>query len=154
MADRFAAAAGAMSPRSYISTGNVTFSATSGEIPGIVQDAERAIGRREEVFVRTIHHLQAMVAADPFAASPYEDAVERTVSFAREPIDPAALGLPIRSPRDDVALFAADPGGVYGVPRLVDGRTSAPGGLVENVVGQRVTSRSWSTIRRIADDPE
>lgn len=151
------AKAGAETPRSYISTGNVSFTAPSADLAAITCHVEKGlaqvIGRREEVFVRSIDYLQGLVASDPFADSPFRNPVERNVSFALAPIDPAALDLPVQSSRGDVSLFAATPAEVFCVARLVDGRTSGSGGLVESTLAQRVTTRSWSTILRITDSP-
>ena len=149
--------AGATAARSYISTGNVTFTAAQAQVPAIIARAEEAIagviGRHEEVFVRSIDALKALVASDPFAHSPFPDAVDRVVSFTKRPIDGARLDLPHLSRRGDVAIFEAREREVFVVSRLVDGRTSSGGGWVEKLVNQRVTTRSWNTVTRITSSP-
>lgn len=150
--------AGADDPRSYISTGNVTFTAQDTEVDVITGRIEAGIagviGRREDVFVRSIARLRALERMDPFAAAPFSDAVERTVSFTNVTLDPDDLELPIESRRGDLAIFLATPSEVFSAARLVDGRTTGAGGLVEKVVGSRVTSRAWSTVLRILADPD
>ena len=42
---------------------------------------------------------------------------------------------------------------VLAVTRLVDGRVQDPGGHIQKITGQLMTSRSWSTIERIVRDP-
>ncbi len=149
---------GGAHPRSYISTGNVTFSAEPYDISRIVDRVERAItavlGRTEPFFVRSVAHLEDLVASDPFSGSPFPDAVEHVVSFLHAPIDPKALHLPTYSRRGDICLFSATRWEVFGVARMVDGRTSGPGGLVERTLDQRVTSRAWGTVVRVATDPD
>lgn len=150
--------AGAEDPRSYISTGNVTFSASAGDLDGLVRAVEAklaaVIGRGEEVFVRPIEYLRELEAADPFSEAPFSDAVERTVSFTRKPVDRAALHLPVRSRRGDVAVFKSTDREVFAVSRLVDGRTSGTGGLVAKLVGERLTTRSWTTVQRVTKHPQ
>ena len=148
--------AGAARPRSYISTGNVTFAAEGGDVEHITSVVERGIegviGRREGVYVRSVSDLADIVAAEPFTQAPYSDPYERTVSFLLQPL--GRVDLPIESARHDVVVFAARPAELFAVNRLVDGRTSGAGGLIERVLGQRVTTRSWNTVLRIVADPE
>ena len=149
--------AGAVAPRSYISTGNITFSAPRrllSQITGTVEAGIAAvIGRTETVFIRSIDYLAELVASEPFSDSPFPDPIERTVSFTASPIEPGRLDLPIVSRRTDVALFQATTGEVFVVGRLVDGKGGGGGGLVEKSVGQAVTTRSWNTVLRIVADP-
>ncbi len=151
------AEAGANAPRSYISTGNVTFGAHSEDVGAITTSVEAGIGavlgRPEPVFVRSVEYLQELVAANPFLATPFPDPIERTVSFLSVPINLDRLELPVMSRRGDVALFAATSGEVFAVGRVVDGKTGGGGGLVEKTVGRRVTTRSWNTVLRITNDP-
>ncbi|NNF87929.1 MAG: DUF1697 domain-containing protein [Acidimicrobiia bacterium] len=148
-------AAGAAEPRSYISTGNISFSAQDKDVSdmtGTVEDRiAEVIGRHEPVFVRSVDYLRDLVASDPFATSPVSDPVDRTVSFTRDPL--GDIELPVWSRRADVALFRATEREVFAVGRLVDGRTSGGGGLVEKTIGQPVTTRSWNTVLRIVADP-
>jgi len=151
-------AAGAGAPRSYISTGNVSFSAADPAVHEIAADVENGIesviGRREPVYVRTIKSLVEMDVRDPFASTPFPDAIERTVSFVPEGIDPFGLELPVESPSGRLCIFAATHGEVLSVGRRVGGRSQGAGGFVERALECRVTSRAWSTVVRIVDMPE
>ncbi len=148
--------AGAGAPRSYISTGNVTFAAHRGELDHITRTVEHGIqqiiGRHEPIYVRSIEFLEELVASNPFGASPYPDPYERVVLFTRDPVE--QLELPVESHRADVVVFAATDRELFAVNRLVDGRTSGAGGRIEDLLGARVTSRSWNTVLRIVADPE
>ena len=148
--------AGATDARSYISTGNVSFSAPPRALAAITSRAEDriadVIGRPEPVFVRSVDYLSKLVASDPFSSSPFPDPVERTVSFTQSPIDPGGIDLPVWSHRTDVALFGATAGEVFAVGRLIDGTGGGGGGLVERTIGQAVTTRSWNTVLRIVAD--
>ncbi len=145
-------AAGAEDAASHISTGNVSFVARPvllGEIVERVErDLESLLGRPTELFVRSLTALIDMLAEDPFARSPFDDPQDRIVTLFRDRV-PARLELPIVADRGDYAVFAAGAREVFSVTRDVDGRRRAPGGMIERLAGQRVTSRSWSTIERI-----
>lgn len=149
--------AGAEAPRSYISTGNVSFSAPEADLPQLIASVEdgiaAVIGRPEEVFVRTIQALEDLAVSDPFADSPYPDTVERTVSFVPPGTDLSALVIPTESRSGRVCMFAATEHEVLSAGRSVGGRTEGAGGLVERTLGARITSRAWSTVRRIINDP-
>ena len=148
---------GAARARSYISTGNVTFDAASRSVSAIARRTEEAIeavvGRRTEVMVRSIAHLEDLTADAPFERSPVTDPVEREVSFLSEPIDPAELDLPIISPGGHLTIFHATPGEVFCSGREIEGRRKGAGGFVERLLGQRVTSRAWTTVLRVTADP-
>ena len=148
--------AGGRSPRSYISTGNVTFDADDSAVENVTTGIEagvaRVIGRREGVYVRTVQYLDAVVADDPFAGSPFAEPLHRLVSFAKEPVVWPS-GIPRTSARGDWAVFRISGRDVFAVTRVVDGRVQDPGGRVQKISGQRMTSRSWTTIERIVRDP-
>jgi uncharacterized protein (DUF1697 family) len=148
--------AGATDARSYISTGNVSFSARPRTLAAIISGVEEriaeVIGRPEPVFVRSVDYLSKLVASEPFSSPPFPDPVERTVSFAHTPIEPGAVDLPIWSRRGDVALFGVTAGEVFAVGRLIDRTVNGGGGLVERTIGQAVTTRSWNTVLRVVAD--
>src|SRR4051794_35463117 len=64
--------AGGSKARSYLTTGNVTFSAPSLALNNVVAGAEATLaeilGRREPLVVRPLEWLRGLVARDPFAA--------------------------------------------------------------------------------------
>lgn len=145
------AAAGAANPVSYITTGNVSFEAAQDRVDDIVADVEHRIGtvvsRPTPVFVRTRDELRDMTAGDPFADAPFPDAEAREVVFLRDRVPD--VDLPIRSARGDVMVFARSERELFSVSRRVDGTLRSPGGTIERLTGQRVTTRAWSTVTRI-----
>jgi len=141
-------------PVSFITTGNIAFDVQPDGLDDFVEALEghvaALIGRHEPVFVRTIEHLHSLVATDPFADTPFgEDAIEQVISFAETPIPEPAV-MPVVSRRGDACVFRIDGCEAFGVSRMVGSRTSGSGGLVEQLTGQRVTTRSVGTVRRIA----
>jgi len=144
--------AGGREPRSQLATGNLTFSAPAGPVEAIgkaIEDSiESVLGRREDVFIRTLASLAAAVRADPFAAVVTEDVYERCVTFL--PTDTrVSLTLPVQTPRGDAVLFARQDDDVLSITRLVGGRPGQPGKYLESAEGIRVTTRNWNTIERI-----
>ena len=136
---------------SYITTGNVAFDLEPATLARfrdqLEEEIARVIGRHEPVFVRSLAHLEEMVEAQWFADAG-DEVVDCAVSFAREPVT-LSVDLPWRSRRGDVEVFAVDGREVFAVGRMVDGRTTGPGGYAERLAGQRVTTRGWSTIERV-----
>lgn len=145
--------AGAANPVSYISTGNVSFELDPADLDDLVDTLERGItevvGRDTEVFVRSLDEIVEMVERDPFATTPFPEFQDALVVMFRDDV-PSQLSLPVESPRGDYTVFAAGPREVFAVVRDVDGRRQSPGGVVERLAGERMTSRAWSTITRIA----
>ncbi len=144
--------AGATDVVSYITTGNVSFRAPATAIDEI-QDAvearlEEIVGRRTELFVRSRAELDEIRRRDPFHDAPLAGEFERVVTFlpGAPPDDPP---LPIRSPGGDVVVFGTGRRELFTVATKVDGQSRGPGGLIERALGQRVTSRAWSTVERI-----
>lgn len=146
--------AGGAAPRSYLSTGNVSFTADSATLPALVERLESSIaatiGRHEPVFVRSIDRLADLAAADWLR--PYDDAHERCVTFL-PPGHPWSSALPVSSRRGDVTLVAATRDEVFSVTRLVGGRPGTVGPIVENALGVAVTTRNWNTIIRVLRSP-
>ena len=150
--------AGADRPRSYLTTGNVTFTADERSVESVrasvEEQIEAVVGRRTELYVRSIAHLTTLAESDPFSQNAVPDAVEHEVSFTYEPIEPTSLDLPIESTGGYVTIFDATPGEVFAAQREIAGRRKGAGGFVERTLGQRVTTRGWRTVLRVVDDPE
>jgi uncharacterized protein (DUF1697 family) len=144
--------AGGGGPRNHLSTGNVTFSASDESLQviraGIEESIESVIGRREDVFIRSVAALASAVRSTPFAPMTVDDYYERCVTFV--PTDPpVSLPLPTETPRNDAVLFAYRVDGVLSITRLKGGRPGQPGRFIEKTMGIRVTTRNWNTIERI-----
>lgn len=148
--------AGATAPRSYISTGNVTFNAAPSDVAQVMTRIEAGIAavieREERVFVRSIRELESMVSSDPFTNLAFE-AHDRYVSFTNKLIDPA-IKVPFESGRDDIVAFGRTVREVFSVTRLVKGRATGPGAFIEKKICQPITTRNWNTIVRVVSQPE
>jgi uncharacterized protein (DUF1697 family) len=146
--------AGATDARSYLTTGNVSFTLHPSAVARLVVEVEaaleRVVGRRTEVFVRSVRELVELRNHDHFASVPLTVEHERLVTFLAQSVPP--LTLPIWSPSRDLAVFAAGRRELCSAAvKHSDGTSRGPGGLIERITGTRVTSRAWSTVERILD---
>ena len=146
---------------SVITSGNVTFTlpparrgdeaATRAEIErGIEAGLTRELRLTSKTLVRSLPQLRALLEADPFEGLEHTAATYLTVTFVREPRDPAVLAeQPDR--RVHVLGYHADSQAVLAVAD-----NSEPGAAqrymawLERTYGTAITTRSWPTVHRIA----
>ena len=144
--------AGGWEAASYITTGNVSFRCEPDRLDEVVvaieHGIERVVERPTPVMVRPLDHLVALVAARPFSAAPHPDPKAKLVGFVRARIS-AELDLPIDSPNGDFSVFAVDGGEIFSITIDTGGRVQDPGGLIERLVGEPLTTRAWGTVERI-----
>ena len=147
---RLLAEAGGGDGASHLATGNVTFSATTRDVRGVVRRLEEGIatviGRSEPVITRRLDWVQQFVASDPFAA--YDDeGWELLVALLPQSAPPLQPAL-IEQPGETVIVVVSDHELVGARPR----DRSAPhvNVLAEKASGLRCTSRGWNTLVRVS----
>ncbi len=144
---------GATDPVSYLSTGNVAFGVGADELGRLVDGVESAIAavidRRERVFARRLDELAQLAATDPYD-HPAMDIKDRLVTFTQHPVV-IDLELPFVADKGDYAVLDASDREVYSVTLDIVGRIRSPGGVIEKLVGEKVTTRSWNTVRRVVE---
>lgn len=145
--------AGAADARSYLATGNVSFRAEPRAVAGIVDavehDLEALLGRATPIFVRSLTELVALVERDVFASEPLDAVAARLVTFFRSGV-PSGLTLPVRAPNGDWSVFAAGAREVFSVTRAQpDRQPRDPGGVIQRLAGEPVTTRAVGTLERI-----
>ena len=149
--------AGAVAPRSYITTGNVTFTAAPSELDDIQDHVEAlladVVDRQTEVFIRSVAYLEDLLDADPFGTSPVDDAVENEVMFLSTPLADDWAAPPLVSTGGHLTIIGATETEVFVAGREIDGRRKGGGGWIERLTGQRMTARAWRTVERVARDP-
>ena len=146
-------AAGGSEPRSYLTTGNVTFAADAAAVSDIGERLEvslaAVLGRNEIVAIRSRAWLRALAAREPFRT--YDPATwHQEVAFL-----PASA-----RPLEEVHVTETGSTRVVEVgPReLLTARPiGGPPGphanpLLERLSGARATSRGWGTLLRLAQD--
>ena len=146
--------AGGLDPRSYLSTGNVSFTAPAKTLPALERRLETSItairGQNEPIFIRSIAYLTEL--ADGVWFPDTIDVHERCVTFL-PPHSHWTSTLPVSSRRGDVTLVATTGSEVFSVTRLVGGRPGTAGPMIEKDLGAAVTTRNWNTISRILKTP-
>jgi uncharacterized protein (DUF1697 family) len=141
--------------KSYLSTGNVSFNYFGDNIQllttNIESEIQKIIGRNEDVFIRDLAYLKTIKVNNYFLGNTtLENIHERCITFAANKIKYSFL-LPLYSKRKDVELFKILDSEAYSVTRLIDGRTSSAGKIIEKELDIRVTTRNWNTIDKIID---
>src|SRR4051812_33993795 len=85
-------AAGFSNVRTLLSSGNVAFNFRSSPLAALERRAEKAmqsgLGRSFDTIVRSVEHLQALIASDPFAAFDLPPTAKRVITFLRGPAEP------------------------------------------------------------------
>lgn len=150
--------AGATRTQSHLATGNVSFDLEPDALDALTERVDAVltgvVGRRIEVFGRTVPALRSIDAEAIYATAPFAPVRDRLVTFFHEPPE---LGIPVPSlvQRDRTAVLAVRGSDVFSATREHNGGVGAPGGLYERLSGQRMTTRAWSTIEKIlARQPE
>ena len=144
--------AGGDGAASYLTTGNISFRApperVSEIVSGIEAGIERVVEKPTPVFVRTLEHLVDLVERRPFDDAPHPAPHARLVAMVRDRF-PSDFDVPIVSPDGDYHVFAVDGGEVFSVTIDHGGRVRDPGGLIERLAGEPVTSRAQGTLEKI-----
>ena len=145
--------AGGVDCISHLATGNVSFDIAARRLPALIRAVNAAmtdvVGRDIEVFVRPLDHLRRVDAEGIYATAPFEDVRDRLVTYFHKP--PGGFDVPAFLQKGRTALLELDGTDLYSATTELDGRVGAPGGRLEKLSGQRVTTRSWSTVRKIID---
>jgi uncharacterized protein (DUF1697 family) len=146
-------AAGFTDVKTILGSGNVVFSARAASEASLERRAEAAmkerLGRSFPTIVRAVEDLQAIVAADPYAAFPLPPGAKRVVTFLRAK-PKTRLTLPIEldgayilrvKDREVFSAYVATPKG----PVFMT--------LIEKTLGKEVTTRTWQTVEKLARTP-
>lgn len=144
--------AGAEDPASHLATGNVSFDLDPARIPDLAAEVNAemtdVVGRKIEVFIRTIDELRKVDVDAIYATAPFEPKA-RLVTYFHEPPHLGETEVPGLVQKDRTGLLLIDGCDLYSVARVLDGQEGAPGGLLEKLSGQRVTTRGWGTVEKI-----
>ena len=136
--------------RTLLSSGNVAFDAPKQPELALARRIEAAMSRSLErsfwTLVRPSRHLQALVAADPFAAFRLPANAKKVVTFLREP---AATPL-VPPPEQDGARILA----MHGL-EIFSVYVPTPGNpafmtLLEKTFDKAITTRTWDTVKKCA----
>ena len=143
---------GATKPESFLSTGNFAFTMHSGDLSVLETDfanvISRKLGRFEPVFCRSSAHISSLIGSHPFQGKDEPAIHERCISFLSQ-VPSYPLDLPIVSKRGDVEVFKIVDTEAYSTTRLIAGRTSNAGPILEPLLSAKITTRNWNTVLRL-----
>jgi uncharacterized protein (DUF1697 family) len=139
--------------KSYLSTGNISFNYFGNNLQLLTKNLEseiqKIIGRKEDIFIRDLDYLKTIKANNYFLGNTTIDNIyERCITFAHKKINYTFL-LPLYSKRRDVELFKIFETEAYSVTKLIAGKTSSAGKIIEKDLNIRVTTRNWNTVEKI-----
>lgn len=142
--------AGFKDVKTLLSSGNAAFSAQAAVVPELEQQIEQAmqrhLGREFATIVRPSAHLQALLAADPFAAFEVPPNAKRVITFLRRPFE-GRLQLPIHHGHatmwklDGVEVFSS---------YVPDEQGPVFMAMLERQLGKAITTRTVDTVRKCA----
>ncbi len=142
--------AGFTGVRTLLSSGNAVFDSPGSSVSSIEHRIEKALtrdlGRTFHTVVRSTAELQALIAADPYAAFDLPPDAKRVVTFARKLPKPKRR-LPVE--RDGARILMADRREAFSA------YVRSPAGpvfmeLIGETFGTDVTTRTWDTVRKCA----
>ncbi len=147
--------AGASSAASVLSNGTLVFSVADRFIAQSTAERacetlRRVCGLSEPAFVRSLSYLAALAAEDPFADFGGLAVYERCISIF-DLQENTHVELPLESQRKDCIIFRLDAGEAFSITLEVDGKAGYPTPVLESALGVPVTTRSWTTLRRVID---
>ncbi len=141
--------AGFTNVRTVLASGNVIFDARATDEAAIARKAEAAmarhLGKSFATIVRSLDHLQALLASNPYGGAPLRTDAKRVVTFLRTP--------PPRSPSLPIEMDGARIVALRGLEVFTVYVPSAKGPvfmrLIESTFGKDVTTRTWQTVTRL-----
>jgi uncharacterized protein (DUF1697 family) len=144
--------AGFTEVKTLLSSGNVVFSAPAATDEGIAQRAsqamQRELGRTFLTIVRSLDALREILDSDPYSAFRLAPDSKRVLTFLAEKPE-SKPSLPVKL--EDARILALKGSEVFSA--YVPG----PNGpvfmtLIEKTFGERVTTRTWDTVRKVVGD--
>ena len=134
-----------------LSSGNVVFSAARAAESSLERAAEAAmeqrLGRAFATIVRSFEDLQAVLNADPYDAFALPPGSKRVVTLLRER-PRTELSLPIE--QDGARILRVTARTVFSA-YLPGPRGPVFMTLLEKTFGRDITTRTWDTLRKVAD---
>lgn len=154
LAEAFASC-GFINVRPFLASGNVLFESEITDTIKLEEMAEaalpRLLGFERDVFIRSEPELQKIVDANPFGSLKHENSGKTylTVTFFKTP--PKDLPpLPHRPESKAFELIATVDGALCSVVDLTAGKTPDLMQWLERQYGKHLTTRTWSTLTRLA----
>ncbi|HEX3758175.1 MAG TPA: DUF1697 domain-containing protein [Kofleriaceae bacterium] len=144
--------AGFTEVKTLLTSGNVVFAARAASEAALQRKAEAAmtatLGRSFLTFVRPVDELRALLVADPYAGFRLPAGAKRVVTFLREPPG-TKLALPVEL---DGARILCLRGNEVFTAYVPSPRGPVFMNLLKKTLGEEQTTRTWDTVKKVADD--
>ena len=143
--------AGFKNVRTVLASGNVVFDARTASEPALARRAgkavEKELGRAFYIIVRPVAALEKLLKADPFARFRLPRDAKRVVTFLGER-HKAKLDLPLQ--REGARILASNGREAF-IAYVPMPRIAAFMEVIRDSFGEKVTTRSWDTIRKCTE---
>lgn len=150
------AALGFRDVRTFIQSGNVSFTAARGTEEAITRDIEadllKWLGYPVATMVRPWAALEALVASNPFKGVRRQADSKLYVAFLWKAPE-RVPNLPFISVREGLELVRIEGREAFVVSTRVSGRFGFPNLTLEQELGVPATSRNWNTVLRMVHAP-
>jgi len=136
-----------------IASGNVTFDATTAEAASLEAKIERHLQARlgflSETYVRSHSDLQAVISHSAFPAAKVKAAHALWIAFLKKEPSRAATDalMSLKCPTDEFHVHERE---VYWLRRVTSTESQFKGSL-DKILGQPVTARNITTVRKLAE---
>ncbi|MFC2139270.1 DUF1697 domain-containing protein [Bacteroidota bacterium] len=136
--------------KTYIQTGNITFSAKTDDILLLTKKIEKKLSQKAgseiAVMIRTLAEIENFVKLDPFKKSAEE--TKKYITFLHT--SPAKHPeLPLVSGKKDIEVFRVINNDVFSLGFPYKDRFGFPNNFIEKEFGTAATTRNWNTILKI-----
>jgi uncharacterized protein (DUF1697 family) len=142
--------AGFTDVRTLLSSGNVLFSASTAKETTLARRAEAAmekhVGSSFFTLVRSVDHIERLLANDPYATFKLKPGSKRVVTFMSAPPKPEPK-LPIEL---DGARILAINGAEAFSAYVPNPRGPVFMTLLQKTFGKQITTRTWDTVTKLA----
>ena len=143
--------AGFTDVKTVLSSGNVAFGARAKSDTALARAVEAAMAKQLDLvfytIVRRASALQELIEADPYAAFCLPANAKRVVTFLGEP-HKAKLSLPLET--DGARILAMNGTEVF-IAYVPSPKGAVFMKLIEKTFGNRVTTRTWDTVKKCAN---
>ncbi len=146
-------AAGCVDVATVLASGNVVFGSADPDAAAARARVERSLeavsDRPITALVRTMEHVRALAARNPFAGIEVTPDTRLYVTFFPEP-PVSNLALPHQAPRGGLTLLEMTETELYSVLQLSVSGTAEVMSMIEREFGRGVTTRNWQTVLKVA----
>ena len=141
--------------KTLLASGNVIFETINHNTPDLVKSIEekleKTFGSTISVMVRTIVEIQSLIDSDPFKTIKITPQTRLYITFRPSDGPESSLKIPYVSPDKNFHILRVTQHEVCSVLTITPGRnTTDLMKILEKEFGNKVTTRSWNTIQKIA----